>query len=174
MPRVVESLLDARAELDAKLRAAIGEFTEAWAVIMARDVKEGAGKERRGADAGKATSAVREAVLRDVPVLRGKLDEYIEDVRTKETLVAAVQDQVVLSYEAFYEKVVLGAKAGGKGGSKKGKGREDEVWDPDAFADWAASIFGVGRLGVGDVDEEERRGSGSSRGSFEEVDEEDL
>jgi len=34
-------------------------------------------------------------------------------------------------------------------GSKKGKGREDEIWDPDMFADWCQDVFKVGGLGLG-------------------------
>jgi conserved oligomeric Golgi complex subunit 3 len=31
----------------------------------------------------------------------------------------------------------------GKTISKKGKGREDAVWDVDTFAEWTEAIFGV-------------------------------
>lgn len=59
----------------------------------------------------------------------------------------AVQDQVVQDYEGFYDRYMKEKRANGR---KKGKGREDEVWDPDMFSEWSATVFNVGRLGLGD------------------------
>ena len=111
-------------------------------------------------DANTATIELRKSIDNDVPFLRRKLEEYIADPRTKETLVAAVMDNVVDAYEEWYEDGKLGMGKGG--GGRKGKGREDEVWGPDAFGEWAAGVFDVGRLGFldnGEDDGESRRGS---------------
>ncbi|OCK81332.1 Sec34-domain-containing protein [Lepidopterella palustris CBS 459.81] len=176
VPRVVENMLDAKAELDARLRVCINDFTGGFAKRMAAAVaekKKGKGGVVTPADAAKATKMVRESVEREVPFLRGKLDAYIDDTRTKEMLVAAVMEQVVSLYEEWWEEVLgLGPEAssggGGWGGangrSGKGKGREDDVWDPDAFAEWSAGVFKVGRLGLGIMSEEpeEMEGGGGS------------
>ncbi len=42
----------------------------------------------------------------------------------------------------------------------KGKGRVDEVWDPDMFGEWCGSVFKVGRLGM--VEEREDEDDGGS------------
>ncbi|KAB8360657.1 hypothetical protein FH972_024395 [Carpinus fangiana] len=150
MPRVVENMLDAKAELDSRLRAVITEFVNGLAATMTAAVAGTAKK-----DASVAVQAVRTAIERDVPVLRRKLDEYLEDVRTKETLVGAVQDQALANYEDWFVKTV----GSSNGVSKKGKSREDDVWDPDTFADWTAELFGVGRAVYDDEDDEDAESS---------------
>ncbi|KAF2500787.1 Sec34-domain-containing protein [Lophium mytilinum] len=165
MPRVVENMLDAKAELDARLRGAIADFTGAFAGRMTAAIsQESKGKSNgkgAGADPGEQVAQVREAVDKEVPFLRQKLDAYIEDSRTRETLVAAVLERVVEVYEGW-AAVVAGDAGGGTNGSgvrgagkAKGKGRESDVWDPDAFAEWGASVFKVGRLGLGIMEEGE-------------------
>lgn len=152
MPTVVTNMLDAKAELDGRLRGVITEFVNSFAGRMTKALG--------GKDPHIFTIDVRATLEKDVPFLRGKLEEYIADPRTKETLVAAVMDRIVTVYEEWYEEY----SKGGNKGSRKGKGREDEVWGPEAFGEWAAGVFNVGRLGfVGDAGEDEegmsRRGS---------------
>lgn len=139
LPRVVENMLDAKVELDGQLRKVISDFT-AWEAGKMTSSLKAKGVER---DEGKARTAMNEmkkAVQKEVSPLRRLLDDWIEDERTRETLVMAVREAVVQAYEEF-----LGA-AGvlGKGRPKsKGKGREDEVWDVDTFVEWAEGVFGV-------------------------------
>ena len=64
----------------------------------------------------------------------------------KETLVGAVQDQVIQIYDDFFEKYTSSEKSKGNAVSKKGKGREDAVWDVDTFAEWCEGIFQVGAV----------------------------
>ncbi|KAK5275067.1 Golgi transport complex subunit 3, partial [Exophiala xenobiotica] len=84
---------------------------------------------------------------------------YLDDMRTRETLVAAVEDQVVQIYEAFFDAYVNRFGGGGGGGgkmnggsqiSRKGKGPENAVWDFDTFAEWADSMFNVALPNVDD------------------------
>lgn len=157
MPKVVENMLDAKAELDARLRTVISDLTNGFAAKMTAAVTEPATK-KRDFDAGKAVKSIRVAIEREVLALRTKLDEYLDDVRTKETLVGAVQDQVLANYDDFFEQHVAKSKANGNAVSKKGKGRQDDVWDPDTFADWAITVFGVGEVEL-DEDEDVRSGS---------------
>jgi conserved oligomeric Golgi complex subunit 3 len=162
MPRVVENMLDAKVELDGRLRTVINELTNGFANRMTSNIS-GAAVAKKSFDAPAATVSMRQDIENQVPFLRKKLDEYLEDVRTKETLVGAIQDQVIQIYEDFYDAHVVG-KDGKQVGtkkvlSKKGKGREDETWDPDAFTDWALSVFRVGNLAI--PEEEDEQGSRS-------------
>lgn len=77
MPKVVENMLDAKVELDARLRSVIGEFGRYWT-----------GRIMGGVEGG---GVVRGVVEREVGVLRELLGVYLEDGRTREMLVGAVQ-----------------------------------------------------------------------------------
>ncbi|KAF2835875.1 Sec34-domain-containing protein [Patellaria atrata CBS 101060] len=153
IPRVVENMLDAKVELDGRLRTVISDFTNGFATRMTNSISATA-TSKKGFDANQATRMVRDSVEKETPFLRRKLDEYLDDVRTKETLVGAVQDHVAQLYENFYDRHVAQVRANGKPISKKGKGREDEVWDVDTFTDFCARVFNVGSAGFrGDEDE---------------------
>ncbi|KAF1811312.1 Sec34-domain-containing protein [Eremomyces bilateralis CBS 781.70] len=111
------------------------------------------------------TARVKAAVAQGVPFLRQKLDEYIGDVRTKEMLVAAVMEQVTTTYEAFWGSHSRRGNAGtgaaeSTGAGTKGKRREDENWEPAAFAEWCEGVFMVGRSVFGFEDEDDGRSSG--------------
>ncbi|ETN40170.1 uncharacterized protein HMPREF1541_04446 [Cyphellophora europaea CBS 101466] len=145
LPRVVENMLDAKVELDGRLRNVINEFTAGFASDMTSHLpKDGLGK-------GKledAVAATREKVQKETPILRAKLEQYLTDPRTRETLVAAVEDQVVQIYEIFFDKYSAGKKgangvASGKGISRKGKSPEEMVWDSETFAEWCEGVFDV-------------------------------
>jgi hypothetical protein len=172
IPRVVRDMLDAKSELDGRLRTVINEFVEGFSSRMLQPVGE---KEvaKKSFDANQATLAVRDLVEKDTKFLRSKLDGYISDARTRETLVAAVMDKVVDGYEDFFERWSVtsgnGATAGnGTGkGKKKGKASVDQVWDPDVFSEWAGGVFCVGRIGfVGDDDGDDSIGGGGSERSL--------
>ena len=170
VPRVVENMLDAKAELDARLRAAITDYTHAAAARMTAPLAASAGKSAKDADAAaKAAEAVRANVERDVPFVRQKLEGYLDDARTRETLVAAVMEQVSTVYEEWWEARGAGANGARSG---KGKGRVDAAWDPEAFVEWCTVVFKVGRMGLGimtsepdEMGEEGEEGSGSGSGS---------
>lgn len=162
LPKVVENMLDAKVELDGSLRTVINDFTFAWSSAITLPVNATATAKPKF-DGLVAVSKIKEIAEKEVPQLRRKLDEYLDDVRTKETLVAAVQDHVIQNYETFYDLHTSGKK---EFKSKKGKGRDDEVWDPDMFSEWAGNVFGVQGLGIlgGDMDSD--RGSMGGNGSF--------
>ncbi|KAK5113510.1 hypothetical protein LTR62_003379 [Meristemomyces frigidus] len=154
LPRVVENMLDAKAELDGRLRTIINEFVngyashitapidpttiaQAQATAKSAEVEQG----KPSFDTLQAVRVVHGLAEKNVPVLRAKLDQFVTDSRTKETLVAAVRDQVVLTYEEFAEAYSEGK---GKKLSRKGKAREDEIWSVDLFAEVMERVFGVG------------------------------
>lgn len=165
LPKVVENMLDAKAELDGRLRAVINEFVNGFAARITDPVSTTA-IAKRDFDGLKAVQKIQQLAEKEVPHLRRKLDEYLDDVRTKETLVAAVQDQILQNYESFYEVLTKEKRNAGGKLSKKGKGREDEVWDPDMFSEWCGSVFGVGKLGPGDGESMSRSRSVSRTGSI--------
>ena len=141
LPKVVENMFDAKVELDGRLRSVINEFTASFANTITTPVNASAIASPRF-DALAAVIKIKELASKEVPLLRKKLDEYLDDVRTKETLVAAVQELVVANYEIFYDAYT---QADGKQSrkNKKGKGRDDEVEDLDMFTEWAVGAFAV-------------------------------
>lgn len=160
VPRVVENMIDAKVELDGRLRTVINDFTNTSARRMMAAI---AGREasKKTIDRQRAMWGVQSAIQRGVPFLRKKVDEYIEDVRTKETLMGAIQDQVLQDYEDFYVKQMENTTSG-KTGKSHGKGREDELWDLETFAERTNSVFQVGTLGLGTTaNEDGSDGSGS-------------
>ncbi|KAL9609044.1 MAG: hypothetical protein Q9167_006165 [Letrouitia subvulpina] len=164
LPKVVENMLDAKAELDGRLRTVINDFTSRSASQMTIAIDASA-TAKRGFEGIKAVKKVQETSEKDVPLLRRKLDEYLDDQRTKETLVSAVQDQAIQNYETFYDMQMADKRSNGVTRSKKGKGRDDEIWDPDMFNEWASGVFNVKRLGVQE-DEDSRSRSMSRTGSI--------
>ncbi|KAI4165017.1 MAG: hypothetical protein LQ342_001293 [Letrouitia transgressa] len=164
LPKVVENMLDAKAELDGRLRTVINDFTSKFASRMTSGIDASA-TAKRGFEGVKAVKKVQEMSEKEVPLLRRKLDEYLDDQRTKETLVSAVQDQVIQNYETFYDMQMADKRSNGVRTSKKGKGREDEIWDPDMFNEWASGVFNVKKLGIYE-DEDSRSRSMSRTGSI--------
>jgi hypothetical protein len=169
LPKVVENMLDAKQELDGRLRQVINEFTAGFAAMMCKELpqdldKVGGKKGDRETVLADAVGKTRKTVEGEIPILRAKLEQYLDDHRTRETLVAAVEDQVVQIYEVFFDaytaqptggaKGLNGKKANGKAGppqiSRKGKGPENAVWDIDTFAEWAEGLFNVALPNVQD------------------------
>ena len=147
LPRVVANMLDAKAELDGRLRAVIHDLCAASAGRITAAVptpSSAAEQGRKAPDARSIVPAIRQAAAAEVPLLWQKLGAYLDDARTRETLVGAVRDQTVLNYETWHEHWSAGMRRSGKEVSAKGKGKEGDVWDPSVFAEWAAGVFQVG------------------------------
>jgi hypothetical protein len=170
VPRVVTDMTDARTELDERLRSVIGQLVSGWASRMAapilsptaaantaatatKAIANGNGEEKRGRqEARKGTpsshdadisTSLRATVSREVPLVRKKLDEYLHDTRTRDMLLRAVLEDVLVKYSAWLEaKGLEGVHMPGRGRAK-GKGREDGVWEEEAFAEWAVRTFGL-------------------------------
>jgi hypothetical protein len=154
VPRVVENMLDAKLELDGRLRTVINDFTNHFAAKMTASLPTKF-VEKRNMERGGVISPTCRSIEKEVPLLRQALDDYLDDTRTKETLVAAVQDRVIQIYEEFFEKYTSAEKNKGKPVSRKGKGRQDAVWDVDTFAEWSEEVFRVGIAGVRPYDEDD-------------------
>lgn len=161
LPRVVENMLDAKVELDGRLRTVINDFTVSTAERMTHPTNE-VTRSKKIFDATAALQKIQQLTVQESLVLRRKLDEYLDDTRTKETLVGAVQNQVILNYEGFHEWFANAKRAAGAKVGQKGKGREDDVWDVDTFGSWAEEVLAVRGIGiVGTNSEGSRRDSGS-------------
>lgn len=149
LPKVVENMLDAKAELDGRLRTVINDFVNGYANHITAPIETttvSQAKAKSQFDALKAVRTVRGLAEKDVPSLREKLLEFVDDARTRETLVAAVRDQVLMSYEDFFDTQSEGT---GRKLSRKGKARDDEVLGPELFGEVMERVFQVGQV-VGD------------------------
>lgn len=164
LPKVVQNMLDAKVELDGSLRTVINNFTTTFAERMTGSIQTIAAS-KRGFNGVEGVKKVVFAVEKDVPLLRRKLDEYLDDIRTKETLAGAVLDQVIRNYEGFHDLQAAEKRANGKTVSKKGKGRDDEAWDVDMFSEHMTGVFRVGTLNMMDDEEEYSRSQSVSRSS---------
>ena len=148
LPRVVENMLDAKAELDARLRGVINDFTTEQAERMTGPALTPPSKNKT-VNAQATMEQLQRSIETGLPPLRHRLAAYLEDARTRETLVAAVQELVVQNYEGFWD--AENGSTAGKKGKTKGKGREDELWDVETFAEWVGDAFRVGKAeGGGD------------------------
>lgn len=145
LPRVVENMLDAKVELDGRLRTVINDFINAFAARMTASLPAKF-VDTRNLQRGELINPTCHTIEKEVPTLRKVLNDYIDDTRMKETLLGAVQDRTIQIYEDFLEKY----NASGKGQpvNKKGKDRNDAVWDVETFAEWCEGIFRVGVSGL--------------------------
>jgi hypothetical protein len=152
LPRVVENMLDAKVELDGRLRTVINDFINGFATKMTASLPAKF-VDTRNLQRGELIYPTCRNIEKEVPELRKILSDYLDDARMKETLVGAVQDRVIQIYEDFFGKYTSSEKSKGKPVSKKGKGREDAVWDVDTFAEWCEGVFRVGIYGPDDDDD---------------------
>lgn len=157
IPKVVENMLDAKAEVDARLRQAINDFTSQFVARITAPIDTSNGKKVPISETPARTSKIRQNIEQETPFLRTKLGEYITDARTREMLVAAVMESATQTYEDWFETSYVPSLStqNGAGRSTKGKGREDGVWDPDVFGDWCTNVFKVGTLGTDLMEEED-------------------
>jgi hypothetical protein len=89
LPRVVENMLDAKEELDGKLRIAINAFTSSTSDTIASCISGKAGSEKEE-DIKLASGKFREEAEKVLPSVQQKTEEYIADARTTDILVNAV------------------------------------------------------------------------------------
>ena len=163
-------MLDAKAALDGQLRSVINDFVSASAAhilaplspeTIAAGTKPNVNEDDRF-DALKAVRTVRGLAEKNAPLLRSQLRAFLpDDVRTLETLVLAVRDQVVLGYEEFFDDWIQ-RQGGERRVSRKGKGRENDVLGPEVFGEIVGRVFDVGALeevgdGSDDDDSDDRR-----------------
>jgi hypothetical protein len=89
LPRVVENMLDAKEELDGKLRIAINGFTATTADSILSTLAKTDG-EMKEDEIQLAAGKFRETAEKVLPSVQQKTEEYIGDARTTDILVNAV------------------------------------------------------------------------------------
>jgi hypothetical protein len=89
LPRVVENMLDAKEELDGKLRIAINGFTTTTSDTISLSILGTAASENDD-DIKGAAEKFREMAEKLLPSVQQKTEEYISDARTTDILVNAV------------------------------------------------------------------------------------
>ena len=194
-------MVDAKSELDGRLRTVINEYVGEYVGRMTSEIdtttltdtadaaqqqnsnsKNQKDKQEKSVTrrvpiskpmAITALKSTRTAIQHNVPVLKRKLEEYIDNTRTREMLLAAVLEGVLGKYEKFWERIDgigtdminesgSGSGAWGESGGdytdkKKNKnkddGNDDEnmPWSPATFTQWCMSVFGIGRVGRNDT-----------------------
>lgn len=159
IPRVVENMLDAKVELDGRLRTVINDFISEFAAKMTASLPAKF-VDKRNLQQGELIHPTCRTIEKEVPDLRRILGDYLDDPRMKETLVGAVQDRVIQIYEDFFERYTSSEKSKGQPVSKRGKGREDAVWDVETFAEWCENIF---RVGIPEHEDDEMSSRSPSR-----------
>lgn len=138
VPRVVENMLDAKLELDGRLRTVINDFINTFATRMTASLPTKF-VDTRNLQHGELVYPSCRTIEQEVPALRKILNAYIDDTRMKETLVGAVQDRTIQIYEDFFDRYMS---------SGKDKDLNEAVWDVDTFASWCENIFQVGVAGL--------------------------
>jgi conserved oligomeric Golgi complex subunit 3 len=101
LPRVVENMLDAKEELDGKLRIAINGFTNTTAGSITATLNN-KGVEMKDEDIRSASLKFREAAEKTLPSVQQKTEEYIGDARTTDILVNAIM--VLHSLVSTYDR----------------------------------------------------------------------
>ena len=87
---VVENMLDAKEELDGKLRIAINGFTNSTAEEIVNVVEGKAGAGAKEEEITAAAGKFREMAEKLLPSVQQKTEEYIADARTTDILVNAI------------------------------------------------------------------------------------
>jgi hypothetical protein len=172
IPKVVENMLDAKAEVDARLRQAINDLTGQFVSRMIAPIDTTTNKKIPPSEAPARTAKVRQNIEHETPFLRSKLEEYITDARTREMLVAAVKESATQAYEEWFDASYAPSAAATNGAARsgKGKGPESAVWDPDVFAEWCGGVFGTATVGLGLLGGDDGYGGGDDNGDDDDAD----
>jgi conserved oligomeric Golgi complex subunit 3 len=89
IPVVVENMLDAKEELDGKLRVAINSFTNSTAEEILNGIHGKAGADEEE-EIRVLAEKFRETAEKELPSIQKKTEEYISDLRTTDILFNAV------------------------------------------------------------------------------------
>lgn len=96
LPMVVENMLDAKEELDGKLRIAINRFTSTTAEVITLTLSGKSNAETKEEEIKTAAEKFREAAEKSLPSVQQRTEEYIGDPRTTDILVDAVMVRLPL------------------------------------------------------------------------------
>lgn len=102
MPRVVENMLDAKVELDSKLRSSINLLTRTCVGNFIGSFQKCTFESTQAyVD---AISALQEGLKKEFPTLHSNMLAYLGEGRIANILLGAIEDQVIEAYEGAYHR----------------------------------------------------------------------
>lgn len=133
VPRVVSNMVDAKQELYARLRNAIHDFTEECIRKVADPVLS------TSLDTAlQASAEFRQHAKKELPRIRSIMENYIDDIRTRNILMDSIQDLMIQTYGKFHSEVVRQALEAQNPGSDV----LNELMDVEGLVSWLGVIVG--------------------------------
>ncbi|KAG5362710.1 Conserved oligomeric Golgi complex subunit 3 [Yarrowia sp. B02] len=127
LPRVINSMMDARVELSANLRNAISTMTESEVRHIAKSIMTDPKPENIVAD----TRQLREDTASEIPRSYAKIKSYVDDAQAADVLIEAIQDLLVRNYDEYHRKMVT-----------RGKPEQLEaLMEVDGFVSWVGDVI---------------------------------
>lgn len=133
VPKVVNSMVDARTELMAELRNLIKDFTDCVAKSITEDTLKV--DNLHDQDLLKKNLELRNNIEEHLPHIHAQICNFIEDSEIVIHLLDAIQETIIRSYDAFYENVSEKAENGGLD-----KSQVSELMYTDVFADFINKV----------------------------------
>lgn len=127
VPKVVNNMLDAKAELYAQLKNAIHSFTEHAVKAITKSIIQ----DPKPSTAVEDTRRLRQETQQELPRIRNVIRTYISDDRTVDILIDSIEDLVIQTYEAYYDKMVATAKS---------PDEIDGMMDVDGLVSWLGDV----------------------------------
>lgn len=126
LPRVINSMMDARVELSANLRNAISTMTESEVRHIAKSIMN----DPKPENIVKDTRQLREDTASEIPRSYAKINSYVEDHQAADVLMEAIQDLLVHNYGEYHRKMVT-----------KGKPEQLEaLMEVDGLVSWVGDV----------------------------------
>ncbi|KAG5359968.1 Conserved oligomeric Golgi complex subunit 3 [Yarrowia sp. C11] len=127
LPRVINSMMDARVELSANLRNAISTMTESEVRHIAKSIMTDPKPENIVTD----TRQLREDTASEIPRSYAKIKSYVDDAQAADVLIEAIQDLLVRNYDEYHRKMVT-----------RGKPEQLEaLMEVDGFVSWVGDVI---------------------------------
>ncbi|AOW07326.1 Sec34-like family-domain-containing protein [Yarrowia lipolytica] len=127
LPRVINSMMDARVELSANLRNAISTMTESEVRHIAKSIMTDPKPENIVTD----TRQLREDTASEIPRSYTKIKSYVDDAQAADVLIEAIQDLLVRNYDEYHRKMVT-----------RGKPEQLEaLMEVDGFVSWVGDVI---------------------------------
>lgn len=127
LPRVINSMMDARVELSANLRNAISTMTESEVRHIAKSIMTDPKPENIVQD----TRQLREDTASEIPRSYAKIKSYVDEAQAADVLIEAIQDLLVRNYDEYHRKMVT-----------RGKPEQLEaLMEVDGFVSWVGDVI---------------------------------
>lgn len=133
VPRVVSNMFDAKQELYARLRNAVHDFTEECIKKIAAPLLDGVSLD----NALEASAQFRQNAKEELPRINSVMDNYIDDIRTRNILMDSIQDLMIQTYATFHADVVKRAQQ-----ANSSSDLLNELMDVDGLVAWLGVVVG--------------------------------